>query len=146
MQDNTTTSTATTNTTATTTTTNPLATMPLIMGIAYGGMAFFLIIYALLFFYFKKKEDRNPTELGKATGCYAKMYGLIIRIFPLIIKFLHYIVLVLIIVQIYTVLLGTTCKSPYSQDALGVKTDSPIVEFARWSLVIYGWFWVVYTN
>jgi hypothetical protein len=128
--------TGTTNTTATSPS-NPLATIPLIMGIFYAFITFLLLIYALVFFHFKKKEDRNPSELGKRTGCYAKMYGLIIRVFPLIIKLLHYIVLILILVQIFVVIASAPCKEPYSVDSFGIQKASP-----RWSLVVYAWFWV----
>lgn len=96
-----------------------------------------------VFFYYKKKEDRDPNELNKVTGCYAKMYGIIIRVFPLLMKALHYGVLVLILVQVFMVFIGAKCEEPYTLDATTkAKTPSPIVQYALWSLVIYAWFWV----
>lgn len=112
------------------------------MGYIYGVISGLVLIYALLFFQFKKKEDKDPNLLAKGSGFFAKMYSVIIRVFPLLMKLGHYVVLVLIIVQLSTVFLGTKCEDPYYLDSFGIKQPSQIVILAQWGLLIYGWFWV----
>lgn len=119
-----------------------MTTVPKFMGFIYSGMLGMIAIYGLLFFNFLGKEERDPNLLGEGSGCCAKMYSLIIRVFPILMKLGHYGVLILIIVQVTTVFFGSDCESPFFVDTFGLKKSSPIVQLAQWGLAISGWFWV----
>ena len=126
----------------TTTTKHPMTTVPRFMGFIYSGMLGMIAIYAILFFNFLGKEEKDPNLLGEGSGCCAKMYSLIIRVFPLLMKLGHYGVLILIIVQISTVFFGSKCESPFYYDDFGIKKTSPVVQLAEWGTAISAWFWV----
>jgi hypothetical protein len=131
------------STTATTATaSNPLTTMPLFMGFIYAGITGLVAIYALIFFMYKNREDKDRFLLVPPAGLYQKLYALIIRVFPLLMKLGHYVIFVLILIQIANVLFLVTCEDPYSLDDFGVKKDSPLLDVSKWSLLIYVWFWV----
>jgi hypothetical protein len=128
----------------TTVTSNPLTSIPLFMGFFYAAITGMVAIYALVFFMYKRREDRDPNLLVPPSGLYQKMYALIIRVFPLFMKLAHYAIFVMILIQVANVLFIEKCNDPYSLDTFGVKKDSPINDFAQWSLLIYAWFWVTF--
>jgi hypothetical protein len=117
-----------------------MASMPLFMGFMYAAIAALLLLYCPVFFYFKRREDSDSNKLV-GSGFYFCVYGIIIRVFPIIMKLAHYGVLILIGVQAMNVFTGV-CESPYYLDENGIKKNSQVVSFATWTVFIQIWFWV----
>jgi len=120
---------------------NPLTGTPKWMGIGYLFLAILLFFYIIAFFSFKSSEERNPYSLSKVS-LFTKLIGFVIRVFPILMKMIHYVILFQIGFQVYKIWSNPHCKTITHKNKLGIERTSRLRDFSLWSLVVYAFFWV----
>lgn len=120
---------------------NPLTYMPLCMGLLYLIMSILMTIYSLTFFYFLRIEVGNPYNLSK-TSILRFFLGIIIRMFPILMKLIHYLIFFIIIRQAYLIYSNPHCKNVTHINKIGFEVQSRLLEFSYYSLYVYTFYWV----
>lgn len=121
---------------------NPYTTIPFWMGGLYSGITILILIYFLLFLYFKELEIEQIWRLGD-TGFFMKLFGVYIRVAPIIVKTAHYLILILICSQIYELTISyNECGNIAGTQRSGGEYASELQGYTFWSIPIYIVCWV----
>ena len=87
---------------------NGFTMMPLIVGMIYMAILVFWFPYICLFISNSKKEDDDP-ELLSRIGYYLKCFNCCYKTIPVMMKLMHYLILLLCIVQFALLKTDTAC-------------------------------------
>ena len=124
-------------------TTNVLVTCPLLIGIIYLFTTLTTFLYCYSFSYFKSLYSKNPNNLS-TPGFFAKLRGLFLKSIPPLNHFCQFVVLALIIFQVFIFYFHSGCKHIRKKNIFGEYEQSELGEIRLYVLFVFIGLWFIF--